>query len=183
MNGVDVADQLRCYYDTQRVHFKTWKPLWHYLLDTTICNSYKIAHTTSQRSYAHDWNHYSHKSFRDELARELFSHSERLTHPNNGIMGNNKIITLAHYVKHVPAIEHGMPERLDGPAKYCVACTVQKRSVINPGNRKPFQELNPNSKRHSKRRIRPPCIVYGCKLCGIHLCKERSCWEEHSDVI
>ena len=24
MNGVDVADQLRCYYDTQRVHLKTW---------------------------------------------------------------------------------------------------------------------------------------------------------------
>ena len=23
MNGVDVADQLRCYYDTQRVHLKT----------------------------------------------------------------------------------------------------------------------------------------------------------------
>ena len=27
MNGVDNTDQLRCYYSTQRVHFKNWKPL------------------------------------------------------------------------------------------------------------------------------------------------------------
>ena len=44
MNGVDNADQLRCYYSTQRVHFKNWKPLWHFLLDTTIVNSYKLHH-------------------------------------------------------------------------------------------------------------------------------------------
>ena len=30
MNGVDNADQLRCYYSTQRVYFKSWEPLWHF---------------------------------------------------------------------------------------------------------------------------------------------------------
>ena len=30
MNGVDVADQLRSYYNTQKAHRKTWKPLWHF---------------------------------------------------------------------------------------------------------------------------------------------------------
>ena len=52
MNGVDMADQLRSYYSTQRTHFKTWKPLWHFLLDTTITNAYKIAHCRPERPNA-----------------------------------------------------------------------------------------------------------------------------------
>ena len=44
MNGVDNADQLLCYYSTQRVHLKSWKPLWHFLLDSTIVNSYLLHH-------------------------------------------------------------------------------------------------------------------------------------------
>ena len=42
MNVVDVADQLRLYYNTQKVHFKTWKPLWHLLLDLAITNAFLI---------------------------------------------------------------------------------------------------------------------------------------------
>ncbi|KAJ9652035.1 hypothetical protein H2201_009246, partial [Coniosporium apollinis] len=44
MGGVDNADQLRVYYNTQRVHLKSWKPLWHWLLDVAIVNSYKLSH-------------------------------------------------------------------------------------------------------------------------------------------
>lgn len=29
MNGVDNADQLRSYCSIQRVHFKSWNPVWH----------------------------------------------------------------------------------------------------------------------------------------------------------
>ena len=49
MNGVDNADQLRCYYFTQRVHYKNWKPLWHFLLNITIVNYYKIHHYMPKR--------------------------------------------------------------------------------------------------------------------------------------
>ena len=59
MNGVDNADQLRCYYSTQRVHFKNWKPLWHFLLDITIVNSYKIHHCAPKESVYQSWIHYS----------------------------------------------------------------------------------------------------------------------------
>lgn len=61
MNGVDVANQLRSYYNTQRTHFETWKPLWHFLLDVTITNGYKIAHCTPERPNGEEWTHYSHK--------------------------------------------------------------------------------------------------------------------------
>ena len=49
MNGVDVADQLRSYYNTQKSHWKSWKALWHFLLDTTITNAYLQAHSTPDR--------------------------------------------------------------------------------------------------------------------------------------
>ena len=80
MNGVDNADQLRCYYSTQRVHFKSWKPLWHFLLDTTITNSYKIAYYTPERVERVQKTFqetYSYREFRIQLATQLFEHSER----------------------------------------------------------------------------------------------------------
>ena len=77
MNGVDNADQLRCYYNTQRVHFKSWKPLWHFLLDTTITNSYKIAHCRPKRVQK-PWQLQGHRDFRIQLASQLFEHSDRL---------------------------------------------------------------------------------------------------------
>lgn len=112
------------------VHLKTWKPIWHYLLDTTVCNSYMIAHTTPQRPHADHWTSYSHKSFRNELVRELFKHSERLTEPSSGILGNNKAPTLAEHVRKAPAVEHGIRTRLEGPRQYCAVCTIQKRGVV-----------------------------------------------------
>ena len=73
--GVDVADQLRSYYTTQRVHLKTWKPLFHFLFDTTVGNCYKLS------SYCAADGHLradSHAAFRRALRRALFDASTRL---------------------------------------------------------------------------------------------------------
>lgn len=43
MGGVDIADQLRSYYSTQQTTFRNWMPLFFWLLDTVIINSYLIA--------------------------------------------------------------------------------------------------------------------------------------------
>src|SRR6266498_112357 len=42
MNGVDVADQLRSYYNTQQTVRRNWMPLFFWLLDTVIVNAYRI---------------------------------------------------------------------------------------------------------------------------------------------
>ncbi|KAF2801251.1 uncharacterized protein BDZ99DRAFT_349403, partial [Mytilinidion resinicola] len=42
MCGVDVADQLRSYYNTERTYRKTWKPLFSFLLDTVVGNCYQL---------------------------------------------------------------------------------------------------------------------------------------------
>ena len=41
--GVDIANQLWFYYNTKRVYRKTWKPLFFFLLNTIIGNSYLLS--------------------------------------------------------------------------------------------------------------------------------------------
>ncbi|KAF9903016.1 hypothetical protein BX616_001743, partial [Lobosporangium transversale] len=40
MDGVDVANQLKSYYNTQQPSRCNWLPLFFWLLDTSIVNSY-----------------------------------------------------------------------------------------------------------------------------------------------
>ena len=80
MGGVDSADQLKSHYNTQRRHFKNWKPLWHFLLDITITNCFKLhRHCSLSQRVPLPSIRYTHKEFRTKLAVQLFNHSERLT--------------------------------------------------------------------------------------------------------
>ena len=42
MGGIDIADQLRSYYDTQLTSFRTWWPMLFWAYDTMITNAYII---------------------------------------------------------------------------------------------------------------------------------------------
>ena len=184
MNGVDNADQLRCYYSTQRVHFKSWKPLWHFLLDTTIVNSYKIHHCIPKRLQNKLFHHHTQREFRVRLASQLFKESERLT-------GNPSSIRASLSSRIHPAFgrDHGWLECMGDGVKACVPCLIAGRKVPKPAKiRKPLQELSQNSVRPSdlanrKRRQRAPRGIHGCKLCGIHICNHIACWKEHIDAI
>ncbi|CAG8698627.1 4989_t:CDS:2 [Cetraspora pellucida] len=63
MGGVDIADQLRSYYSTQLTVFRVWVPLFFWLLDTAIINSYLIC---KKLNIAEE-----HKAFRLALIRDL----------------------------------------------------------------------------------------------------------------
>ena len=67
MGGVDIADQLRSYYSTQLTVFRTWVPLFFWLLDTAIINSYLISKKLNIIN--------EHKVFRLVLVRELIKTS------------------------------------------------------------------------------------------------------------
>src|SRR6266540_1953751 len=64
MGGVDIADQLRSNYIIQFPVQRTWVPLFFWLLDTAIINSYLIFKLKNK-------NNESHKSFRLNLAWKL----------------------------------------------------------------------------------------------------------------
>ena len=111
MKGVDNADQLRSYYSTQRVHYKSWKPLWHFLLDTTIVNCYKIHHCMPKHSYQ-PRNHHSQRAFRTKLTIQLFERSERLSGPPTSMKAS-----LSARVHPAAAYDHGRLECLGNKAK------------------------------------------------------------------
>ena len=183
MNGVDNADQLRCYYSTQRVHYKSWKPLWHFLLDTTITNCYKIHRCTPER-LNQPRIQYSQREFRVRLANQLFELSERI--------GGYAIpirASLASRVHPASRRDHDILERMGDGVKVCVPCLLAGRVVPKPAQiRKPLQELSANSVRpadsaNRKRRRRTPRGIHGCKLCGIYICNYIACWNEHLAAI
>ncbi|CAG8826567.1 19583_t:CDS:1, partial [Cetraspora pellucida] len=65
MGGVDIADQLHRYYAIQLPVRRTWMPLFFWLLDTSIVNSYLI--------FKKNGNIINHKNFRIHLVWELIN--------------------------------------------------------------------------------------------------------------
>ncbi|EON63739.1 hypothetical protein W97_02967 [Coniosporium apollinis CBS 100218] len=121
MNGVNKADQLRIYYNTQRVHLKSWKPLWHWLLDVAIVNSYKLSYYARHDPDLPCERYTKQRKFRQDLAIELFKRSERLT--------------TSHYDSSVPLVDLVYPAEDDeehikyekGKLNHCKACEAAGR--------------------------------------------------------
>jgi hypothetical protein len=66
MGGVDVADQLRCYYETHLTSRRTWYPLFFWALDTGIINAFLIYKDCPQANKS-----ITHKEFRMQVAWEF----------------------------------------------------------------------------------------------------------------
>ena len=183
MNGVDNADQLRYYYSTQRVHYKNWKPLWHFLLNIIIVNYYKIHHYIPKR-WNKSWIQYSQREFRARLVNQLFEHSERLS-------GKPSLIRASLSSRVHPAVDrdHGGLERMDRKSKNCVICLAVGRKVSKSRSiRKPLSNLSANTVRprdsyQRKRRERVPRTIFGCRLCNIYIYNHIVCWKEHIAAI
>ena len=62
MGGVDIADQLRSYYDTQLTSFRTWWPMLFWVFDTMVTNAYFIFRDMPQTPPM------THKEFRLQAA-------------------------------------------------------------------------------------------------------------------
>jgi hypothetical protein len=185
MNGVDNADQLRASYITQRRHMQTWKPLWHFLLDTTTVNAYKLSTDSEPGHYKTS----AHRKWLQKLVNEIFlragvppeSNPQPHTHTN-----------IRDYVAAIDPDEHHLV-RLPGKKGYCKACQDRRNLASKCPLRKPvLTETSHNSRRKMPgtdgigRRRREPTAVTGCDVCGIHICKEAknpACWQQHLDAI
>ena len=179
MGSVDQANQLRSYYNMQRTHQKSWKALYHFLLNTTVINCYKL----STKSVPGHWpTHNTHKAFCKDLISALFEHSKRLTKPPGPV---NTIEDADIY--KAPAEEHRQrPIWLSNKQQSWVACvSANRKTTIKPKARKPFIKLlvntiqKPHNSKEWARQRRPPKTKLGCPLCNIHLCAHGPCWQEH----
>jgi hypothetical protein len=73
MGGVDIANQLRAGFLTQRRGVKPWRPLFYWLLDTTIINAFRLSEHRRKAALgsAKDKIQSAHRAFRTALVSEL----------------------------------------------------------------------------------------------------------------
>src|SRR5947207_6692755 len=182
MNGVDRADQIRTYYCINRRNYRTWKPLWNYLFQTTICNAALIwidqGHSTKQKG--------GHLKFRTKLASQLMAHSSSFKYISP-VDGFGVRTNLASHITTGRDGYGGTHEVLSQDGKACKACMAQGRNAQGGEKRKVLSKLSENSVRinqegEKSRKPRVPRTRYGCSICQIHLCQGGTCWGEHTQL-
>jgi hypothetical protein len=72
MNSVDLANQHRQPYNTQRIAYRTWVPLLHWILDQAAINAYKLA--VIRKTWPKD--HSKHLQFRQAIYSKLLDYSK-----------------------------------------------------------------------------------------------------------
>lgn len=162
MNMVDVADQIRVSHATKRKCFKTWAPLWHYILDTTMGNAAKI--WTSTGLFTVGPHHEGlHRAFRLDVAKALMKLGRSSAAPQP--KQRPALAPLAG--TNVYCLLGKLPRRGE-----CLACQIAKRKAMP---RKVLGEISGNQPK-----LRPPRTNMGCTQCDISLCDRAICWEDHS---
>jgi Transposase IS4 len=171
MGGVDVADQLRKNMTVHRPwEARNWRPLWYYILDTCLVNSYLIwkGNSTPQRNRAH-------RKFREELSLGLrntpYSEAEKTTNKR-------------HYSNSIPvanqeALVH-IRTQLEG-RKYCVWCQKHPEKCTPKSIMPVLGELV--NEEQSRKRKRVSRSQWGCDSCGVCLCQKGDCWDQYHSTI
>lgn len=147
MNGIDHADQLRGYYISQRRSPHTWRPLWYFLLDTTVCNAYQL----SAKCDPGAGRHRPHFAFTEQLAYQLCERSISLSDRNYLVAAPPapSRTLLQDKVRPIMRLEHGLrATKLSNTDKSCVAYESDGRTVSmakRAKQRKAFDNLSPFS--------------------------------------
>ena len=162
--GVDIADQYRCYYDTQLTSFRTWYPMFFWALDTAIINSFIIFRdlTTSSTPQTLD-----HKDFRLQAAWALIlqgwcemgkSTAHKTPTPVSKKPKYSPSTTLPP-IRHLPGPH--LPVH-SGSRSDCFLCKWHRKKK---GQRNESEGDNPRSR-------------WKCHQCGLNLCltDKRNCF-------
>lgn len=171
MNAVDRADQLRSYYTTTRAHFKGWKSLWHWLLDLSVVNAYRLSRTQPD---APNYRQARQFDFRQRLIVQIMAISERTF--------SKASTNLPPLPQAVCAIQSGHEITQGSKWRLCKACTATGRTAIAGTKRKALGEISQNTLRNGDRVKRPPRTTWGCEICQIPLCNREECWNEHLEA-
>ena len=149
MNSVDLANQLRAAYHTQKIAYCNQIPLFHQVLDQAIINAYKLG-VIGKFWYS------SHFEFRRELYRGLLNYSN------------------AHIWKSVGY--HSWVVR--GKRQTCAWCsklTAFKKEFMKEQEKRGMFFMKEEDIFDRKR---PSLSVSGCDICDIALCKRLGCQEK-----
>ena len=157
MGGMDLANQFKEAYETHKPSFRTWWPLFYWLIDIACINAYRLyqLHTVDKRPL-------THLEFRIKLYCKLLGYSEKakLRSLQVGLGGKrvfNPDLQHIHYWEKRPK---------QGTCIYC-AYRLKREKVLKKG-------VKGIAKRSSG----------GCVFCNVSLCKDRDCWTRfHSNNV
>jgi hypothetical protein len=167
MNGVDIADQLRSYYATHMISRRTWYPIFFWVLDTILINSYIIYgdHASAEKDL-------SHKEFRMRVGWDLIlkgAVQKRKEPPTTQKQNQKKTRRISEHSTDAPRpFQHGehLPVHVD-ERRDCVQCRWSSR-------------LEKDSKKRVVGRTRYKCLTCDEPLC---LSSDRNCFITfHSSV-
>ena len=177
MGGVDIADQLRAYYSTQRISLRSWNPLFFWMLDTAILNAYLVGRQLHG-------NHYmQHKEFRENLWNTLFSYSAHVfserklakfytpTTTQYTFTPESSIKIQSHQEnKEIETLEHKW-KALEKQTR-CYNC----RAIFSATKKRKFGDEIPIN---GVQRKLAGKTQWACNICDVALCTSGDCWADY----
>lgn len=151
MNGVDIADQLREGYETQRKAWRNWWPLFYFIIDQSCINAYLI-----WKSFAPSRKN-THLRFRTQLYLQLLGNLKE-----SKINERFAAFPVERFDTHV---EHILI-RVGENRKTCAWCAFCNHQVRNFGGEK----LKASGVK------RPNCTLFRCGYCNYSLCQKGDCF-------
>jgi len=160
MGGVDIADQHRSAFKTQRKAMRNWLPHWYWMLDYAIINAFKMA------VYA-PGSHYTkrqHRAFRSRLFEELFEFysTGEMTRQRSMLRSQRLDPYVPHVYVTLSATSH--------PCAWCShekALNTSRSRTPSPTKRSFGVEIDPNAPMKRSRRVKGGCSTCSAFLCGV----------------
>ena len=172
MNGVDVADQLRSYYDTHIVTRRNWYPIFFWILDTCIINAFIMSKSIASTK------HLSQKEFRMDIANELINHGLTDRRVTRSYVTQSEINENKGVCKPISKKNNSLPTCRFLPGNHLPAFVNNKRFKCIFCR---FLDRNLNGS--YKENQNQTSII--CVFCNVPLCmnKNRNCFKEFHEKV
>ncbi len=171
MNAVDNFDHLRSGNPgLRRQRLGAWRPLWNFLMNVTLVNSYLLWKKPRKNSVPGE--------YRRLLSLRLLDEAYRQKSSNGGLEDHD--VSMGNSIDPAPQllqVEQHHKKGYRGKSQDCVVCRrrpdpvpqrVTKRAIL--GEKDPnIQSGAPHKKRTS----------YGCLKCNVAICKDGNCYDLH----
>jgi len=155
MGGVDIANRYRADFTTlRRKNYRYWKPLFHWLLDIVLANSYLLAKASRNPRIGESKNYYGYRRFLELLYKALIAYGEAPEHKQ--VLRSTK--AYCAYCRKSPL---NWQPKIQQRQRFFGADITNNRDGSGSG---------------SGGRFRGSQTQWRCVKCNIPLCKIGDCW-------
>jgi hypothetical protein len=127
IGGVDIADQLRTRFSTQQRGVKPWRPLFYWLLDSTIINAFRLSeHQRKAKLTGKDKVRSAHRAFYEGIVLGLLK-DPLVKAPKQVYITKNTVLPAIRLTRPI-----GIHQLVPGKRATCVFyrwCRVTKRGI------------------------------------------------------